>query len=289
MECRCTPMRRRVLIALALVAAAIVGPAGAAHAQCGPTLAIEESLLRTEVAFIGRVVDRSNLDRTAVMEVLEIWKGGRLAQFVTVNGGPEDIDQFTSIDRSWLLGQIYLVVPANSRSPFRDSLCSATQLWATPTGEIPEHLQPVLGNVSPIPVLVGDGGVMGDEGLSGILGDVGIAVGLLALALGVIWGLRRLGSMSKRRQAGAARARHGEPAPTAAFKRSRLRIPWISISSLFSSKRGSPLDRVRKATKRGRRGPGEHEREQLERAVKVTATTPPSRKNHYTSGRRSVP
>jgi hypothetical protein len=281
-------MRRRVLIALALVAAAISGSAGAAHAQCGPTLAVEESLARTEIAFVGQVVDRSNRDRTAVMEVLEIWKGRRLPQFVTVNGGPEDLDQFTSIDRSWLLGQIYLVIPANAGSPFRDSLCSATQLWTTPTGEIPDHLQAAVGNISPIGVLTGESGVTADGGPSGVFGSLGVAIGVLALALAIIWGFRRLGSMPKRRTVTSAATTHREVAPTAAFKRRRRRMPGISLSGLFTSKRGSRLERVRKATRRGRRGPGEHEREQLERAVNVRVTMPPSRRNHYTSRRRAA-
>ena len=63
----------------------------------------------------------------------------------------------------------------------------------------------------------------------------------------------------------------------------------LSMPSVLESKRGSRLEQVRRATRRGRRAPSDHEREQLERAVKLTATAPPSRRNHYTSGRRSAP
>jgi len=282
-------MRYRVLIALALVAAAVVGPAGAAHAQCGPTLEVEDSLVRAEVVFVGTVVDRSNRDRTAIMDVHEVWKGTRLPASVTVNGGPEDISQFTSVDRSWLLGQTYLVMPANDRSPFQDSLCSGTQLWSTPTGEIPENFQLAVGNISPIPLLIGAGSAGGDDGLSGSFGNVGVAVAVLAVALGLIWLVRKLGS---RRKPGPTRPHSPRPdgaLPTAALRSQRRMLPGFSMSAMFESKRGSRLEQVRKATRRRRRGPGEQERQQLERAVKLTATKPPSRRNHYTSGRRSAP
>jgi hypothetical protein len=75
-----------------------------------------------------------------------------------VNGGQENLSQQTSIDRTFLLGQIYLVLPANDRAPFQDSLCTGTQLWSTPTGSIPEHLQQAAGRDTPIPVLSGEAG-----------------------------------------------------------------------------------------------------------------------------------
>ena len=283
-------MRNRVLITLALVAAAIVAPAGAAHGQCSPALSTEGSLAETEIAFVGRVADRSNRDRTAVVEVLEVWKGRPLPPTVTVNGGPEDLSQQTAVDRAFLLGQIYLVMPANDRVPFQDSLCSGTQLWSTPTGSIPEELQSAAGNTFPIQVFVGGESGVGTERSSGAFGMAAVAAGALLAALVVIYGFRRL-SASKRRprhRPGPMGGRTDNP-PAAPFKRRRPRMARLSMPAILEWKRGSRLDQVRRATRRGRKGPGDNEREQLERALKLTATKPPSRRNHYTSGRRSAP
>lgn len=280
-------MRTRVFAAIALVAGLVVVPATTAHAQCGPSRTIEESLASVEVAFIGRVVDRSNRDRTAEMQVLEIWKGPRLPQLVTVNGGPKDLDQQTSIDRSFLLNQTYLVMPANDREPFQDSLCSGTQLWSTPNGTIPEHLQEAAGNEVPITFAPGDvPSQPSDEG--GSLGGLVPLLGALVLVLALVVGFLRL--RAKRRRSGGRRRQEGGPHDLSPTKLSRRRwsFPRFSLPSFLDFGRGSRLERVRRSTRRGRKGPGEREKEQLERAVKPTATRPPSRRNHYTSRRRSA-
>ena len=285
-------MRNRVLLALALVAAAVIGPAGAAHAQCGPAKSTAESLTTTEVAFVGRVVDRSNLDRTAVMEVLEVWKGDSLPPLVTVNGGPEDMNQFTSIDRRYLLGQIYLVMPANARAPFLDSLCTGTTLWTTPDGTIPEEFQLATGNIEPIPVVVGADGGEGNGALSWLVDNVGVGLVVLALALGVIYSVKAISSKPTTsfhggRTTSASREVRPDVPPTAAFRRRKRRGPSFSLPRF--EWRGSRLDRFRRANKRGKKGSGQLQTEHLERVVHLKATTPPKRKNHYTSGRRSAP
>jgi hypothetical protein len=241
-------MRNRVLIALALIAGVIVVPAGAAMAQCGPSVPVEEYLDRAGVAFVGSVVDRSNRDRTAVMEVLEVWKGDRLPSRVTVSGGPEDVGQQTSIDRTFLLGQIYLVMPANSRSPFYDSLCSGTQLWTTPTGVIPEHLQEAAGASVPIPVIPGGSGAGVGGGLPGFLGNLGVAALVLALAFGVVFSFKRMGG--PRRGVPTSKAgKNGSPqvggSPAAAFRTRRRRVTRLQIPGAFEDKRGSRLEQVR--------------------------------------------
>ena len=284
-------MRIRALVVLALVAAVIVAPASAAHAQCGLVRTVEQSLAEADVAFVGRVVDRSNLDRTAVMQVLEVWKGASLPSSVTVNGGPEDMAQQTSIDRTFLLSQIYLVMPANSRSPFQDSLCSGTQLWSTPTGSIPSVLQSVVGRELPILIVPGGVSAADDGGSSGLLGTLGIGVIVIVLALGLIFGVRRFGLIGgtpkrKKKSMGHAAA---SGMPRVAFRPKRRRLARFSMPGKFTSKRGSRIDQVRRAARRGRNAPGEQEKEQLRRAVQGTATRPPSRRNHYTSGRRSAP
>ena len=281
-------MRIRALTVLVLVAAAVVAPASAAYAQCGSAGAVQDRLASAEVAFVGRVVDRSNRDRTAVMQVLEVWKGERLPSQVTVNGGPEDLSQQTAVDRTFLLSQIYLVMPANARPPFRDSLCSGTQLWSTPTGSIPLFLQDAVGTDVPIPMIPDGGFTADDGGVAGSLGTVGVALVVIVLALGLIFGVRRLGSLSRRGSRKTKRAHHGStgPLPGAAYRSKKRRMGRLPMSGKLQSRRGSGLDRVRRAARRGRKAPDEHETQQLQRALKRTATRPPSRRNHYKSGRR---
>lgn len=281
-------MRRRALVGLALVSAAVLGPAAAAHAQCGPAISLEDGLARAHVAFVGTVIDRSNRDRTAVFEVLEVWKGSSLPGRVIVNGGPADRDQLTSVDRSWLLNQIYLVVPANEHSPFQDSLCTATRLWSTPTGEIPEHLQPAVGNALPLPMLASAGAAGGEGGTGRFLDSVVLAGVVLVVALGFVWLVSRLSSRRRHAATQAAVVPVSDQV-SGAFRRRRFRWLIPSLPRIIPSRRGTPLERVRKSRRRGRRGGAGHDKEQLLRAVKTSATRPPSRKNHYTSGRRSVP
>lgn len=286
-------MRIRALVVLGLVAAVIVIPATTAYAQCGLARTVEQSLAEADIAFVGRVVDRSNLDRTAVLQVMEVWKGADLPSTVTVNGGPENAAQQTSIDRTFLLSQIYLVMPATSRSPFEDSLCSGTRLWSTPTGSIPPLLQAAAGRELPILIVPSDVVAPDDGGSSAPLGISGAGLGaiVIVLALGLILGVRRVGSLvgaGTRKKKSTAGAR-GSGIPRVAFRRSRRRPPLFSMPARFASRRGSRIEQVRRATRRGRKAPGEQESEQLQRAVKGTATRPPSRRNHYTSGRRSAP
>lgn len=287
--CRKNGMRTRVFAALTLVVGLVLVPATTAHAQCGPSRTIEENLASVDVAFIGKVVDRSNRDRAAEVQVLEVWKGPKLPQFVTVNGGPEDLDQQTSIDRSFLLHEIYLFMPATTREPFQDSLCSGTQLWS-PDGTIPVNLQDAAGNATPVPIAWGDATTQSpDDG--GSWGGPATFLVVLVLGVALVLGLLRLGSEKPARKKKGPRRRQGSAPhdllPTKLSRR-RWRFPRFSLPSLFVFRHGSRLDRVRRATRRSRKGPREQEKEQLERAVKPTATRPPSRRNHYTSRRRSA-
>ena len=289
-------MRRRKLLVFALLAGALMGSIGSASAQCAPPLSVDESLASAETAFIGRVIDRSNLDRTAVFQVLEVWKGRRLSEQVVVNGGPEDPAQQTSIDRRFLLGQIYLVLPANARPPFRDSLCTGTQLWSTPTGQIPAHLQEAVGGTQPIQVLApqfsggpvqGPASATGDEGMDPIaIAMVAVGVAFLAVFIG-----RRVGPIAKRRrEREIVESRDGSLRPEALRRKSRRRrVRRFAMPGFIESKRVSRIEQVRKSNTRFKRGADEHQKERLATVVKLTATHPPKRKNHYTSGRRAAP
>lgn len=284
--------RHRVLITVALVAAGLIGPAAGAHAQCSSGSIIEDQLALAEVAFVGRVVDRSSRDRTAIMEVLEVWKGSRLPQRVTVNGGPENITQHTSIDRTFLLGQIYLVLPANDRDPFQDSQCTGTRLWSTPTGSIPSHLQDAVGGATPIPLLANPGQTgIGDATAPAGVDPLVVAMVIVGLTFVVVVVSRRgrSGLKSNRKTTTREVAGGSKVVSPSIVRRRRRTVRKRGSSSPLQSKGPSRLDQVRKGSGRFRKGPGEHERKQLERAVKARATTPPSRRNHYASGRRSAP
>lgn len=287
-------MRTRLFLVLALAAGAIMAPASAAHAQCAPEQTVEESLAAADTAFVGKVVDRSNLDRTAIFQVLEVWKGRRLSTHVTVKGGPENVNQRTSIDRSFLLGQIYLIIPANSRDPFTDSLCTGTRLWSTPTGTIPVHLQEAVGGDTPIPIS-SDGSGSAPPGVPVVetpsegADPLVIAMGAVLLALIIVFVGRRTGGRGVGANSGLARHGGDHASPNKAFRKGKRLGRRFTMPQLFESRRSSRLDQVRKSAGRFGRGPGEEEKKQLERAVKLTATTPPKRHNHYTRGRRSAP
>ena len=97
-----------------------------ASASCAEPPDLETGFADADVVFIGVVVELSNHDRTAVMEVEQVWKGPDLPEVVTVRGGPEDPNVVTSADRTFELGT-YVVFPVNSAPPFEDNACTLTQ------------------------------------------------------------------------------------------------------------------------------------------------------------------
>jgi len=123
------PGRRLLLRLLAVVLLAVVSMpfvSARASASCAEPLDLETGFAEAEVVFIGVVVELSNHDRTAVMEVEEVWKGSELPEVVTVRGGPDDPDVFSSVDRTFERGT-YVVFPLNSDTPFEDNNCTLTQ------------------------------------------------------------------------------------------------------------------------------------------------------------------
>lgn len=136
---------RRIIVARALIvsilaAAAIAVTPHPASASCAEPPDLETAFADAPVVFIGLVVELSNGDRTAVMEVEGVWKGPDLPNTVTVNGGPSDPSEATSVDRTYELGT-YIVFPINSTSPFVDNACTSTQR----TTEALDVINPFLG------------------------------------------------------------------------------------------------------------------------------------------------
>ena len=122
--------RRTITIRLLVAsvrAAAVVSLVGRpALASCAEVPDLETAFADAEVVFIGVVVELSNRDRTAVMEVEQVWKGPQLPAVVTVHGGPSDPGVITSVDRTFERAT-YVVFPVNSSPPFEDNACTLTQ------------------------------------------------------------------------------------------------------------------------------------------------------------------
>ncbi len=115
----------RLLAALFLAAVMIPLGATSASASCAEPPDLETAFADADVVFIGVVVELSNNDRTAVMEVEQVWKGPELPDVVTVRGGPENPNVATSVDRTFERGT-YVVFPVNSAPPFEDNASQRT-------------------------------------------------------------------------------------------------------------------------------------------------------------------
>ena len=166
---RIITIRLLVLCVLTVTLVTLVGRP--ALASCAEFPDLETAFAEAEVVFIGVVVELSNRDRTAVMEVEQVWKGPQMPDVVTVHGGPDDPGIVTSVDRTFERGT-YLVFPVNSAPPFEDNGCTLTQRttealdvinpFAAEPPEDPSAPEPVantMASASPASTNVGAGGV----------------------------------------------------------------------------------------------------------------------------------
>lgn len=115
-----------VLVGCLSAAVFVVWSATAAFASCAAPPSLESAFEDADVVFMGIVVELSNNDRTARVEVEQVWKGPRLEAVVVVHGGPSEADLFTSVDRTFELGS-YIFFPVNASAPFEDNACTLTQ------------------------------------------------------------------------------------------------------------------------------------------------------------------
>jgi hypothetical protein len=116
----------RVIVSTLVVTGAITVAPQPALASCAEIPDLETAFADADVVFIGVVTELSNGNRTAEMQVEEVWKGPALPETVTVNGTPDLSSSATSVDRTYELGS-YIVFPVNSTSPFEDNACTLTQ------------------------------------------------------------------------------------------------------------------------------------------------------------------
>jgi hypothetical protein len=136
-------------------------------ASCIAPPPIEEAVESAEMVFIGTVRDVANHNRTAGVEVQEIWRGPDLPARVIVHGGPEDPNLITSVDRTFAAGTTYLFVLSAVGRPLQDSGCSSTVEWNAGLGALrPADARPPRAGEA-----------------QGSLPVIGLSVGLLAVAL----------------------------------------------------------------------------------------------------------
>jgi hypothetical protein len=132
-------MRR--LVGLLIALAALAGQPPRAAADCAPMGTAAEALPASEVAFVGEVTGVDG--PVAQLAVREIWAGD-LPSTVEVRGlndaaGGEDVGWgpgMSEDDRTWTLGETYLVIPYVDGNVLRDSICSATTVWSPELEEL---------------------------------------------------------------------------------------------------------------------------------------------------------
>ncbi len=111
---------------LALALALLPGTAAASCMEFPP---LEEHLAQAQVVLVGTVQAVTNEDRTARVEVHEIWRGDDVPALVTVHGGPDDLEMTTSGDRYYRPGVRYLFAVQALDGRLEDNACTATQEW----------------------------------------------------------------------------------------------------------------------------------------------------------------
>lgn len=125
---------RPFLAIVAALAAVSVAPFDAA-ADCQPMGSVEEALPEREVAFVGVVTEVDG--PVARFTVREVWAGD-VAATAEVRGlndalGGENVGfgaGMSEDDRTWAVGETYLVLPYVDGGVLRDSICSATTPWS---------------------------------------------------------------------------------------------------------------------------------------------------------------
>jgi hypothetical protein len=124
-------LRRLIAFVLALMWASVAAPVAA---DCEPAGPIEEELLAAPVAFVGTVTEV--VGGSARFNVLEVWAGdvGEEAHVVgggwfAARGGQQARRQIVEDDRSWELGETYLVLPVPHQGLLADNACTATTVW----------------------------------------------------------------------------------------------------------------------------------------------------------------
>ncbi|MGH2427470.1 MAG: hypothetical protein ACRDGV_01095 [Candidatus Limnocylindria bacterium] len=143
---------------------------GTVAASCMEFPPIAQHLAQAEVVLVGTVREVANEDRTAQVEVHEIWSGPEVPSLVTIHGGPDDPTMMTSADRFYRPGTRYLFAVQLLKGRLEDNGCTATQEWTDDLAA----LRPA-DATSPPAATTGDGG--------GGVPATAVAIGLAVLAV----------------------------------------------------------------------------------------------------------
>lgn len=126
-------MTSRVLHALVATAVlvSLARPAGAqVELGCPTDPGIEARIDAAPTVFTGTVRALGNQDRTAIVDVIRVWKGGPLPKRVEVRGTIATQSKVvTALDRRYAGSSTYLFVPTAGANPrFIENRCSASRL-----------------------------------------------------------------------------------------------------------------------------------------------------------------
>ena len=100
-----------------------------ASASCALSRPFATILKTAPVIFVGKVVFTTDQGRHASVRVLDVWRGRGIPRSVTVWGSPNVQSGFTSVDRKYSRGTVYLFIPASGQPtpPYDDNICSGTR------------------------------------------------------------------------------------------------------------------------------------------------------------------
>lgn len=160
-------MGTRGAVALAVLLASLAVPT-AAHASCVGLPSFQRSVDDAEVIFVGTVTALTNEDRWATVAVEDVWKGENIPAVLEVRAGPADppgpMHAASSVDRTFRDGARYIFFPYGHPPRFRDSSCSATQIYTDRlAGFRPSGAQPPTSTASPVPTGAGDTGERAED------------------------------------------------------------------------------------------------------------------------------
>jgi len=181
---------KRLLVTLTVFAGVLAVAASPAAASCAEIPPVKKAIADADILFVGTVVETTNDDRWATVEVEEVWKGGDIADVVEVRAGPPDppgpISVAGSNDRTYRAGVRYLFFPYGAKGDIlQDSACSrTTRLTRAVERFRPASMERPTPAPEPTPASPGQ-----SESLSLLL-PVGVAVVVVALG-GFVFARRR--------------------------------------------------------------------------------------------------
>lgn len=184
----CRMSAKQPLIRLGLTAALGIGGVIAAPsfalASCVLPPPFPEAIRKAPAVFVGTVVDLRDKDRTAVVELREVWKGAEIGAEVEVRGSVVQGSGFTSVDRTFELSREYLFLPyEQDDSVFRDNACTRTTPFRT---ELTRFRPASAGERSPTPAADSPPPEVAEDNDGTrwlLLGAALLGVGLIAVAL----------------------------------------------------------------------------------------------------------